>query len=164
MRLIGSELTCRRGARQVLTDVSFAVAGGQLLTVTGPNGAGKSTLLRLIAGLLAPVSGSIRLDDGPSGTDLPRLAHYFGHQDAIKAGWTVAADVTSPASPRMVSGTAGSNTKVNVSRSIQPIGRAPAIVPGGCGISVPRMRNPIRRPPPARSSTGCGRPSTGGIV
>jgi len=41
-----------------LTDVSFTVPDGQILCIMGPNGAGKSTLLRVLAGLLAPSTGS----------------------------------------------------------------------------------------------------------
>lgn len=41
-----------------LTDVSFSVPEGQFVCIMGPNGAGKSTLLRLLAGLLAPTTGS----------------------------------------------------------------------------------------------------------
>ncbi|MGN5631510.1 ATP-binding cassette domain-containing protein, partial [Streptomyces sp. AC154] len=39
---------------------ALRVAAGQRLLVTGPNGAGKSTLLRILAGDLAPESGTVR--------------------------------------------------------------------------------------------------------
>lgn len=38
-------------------DISFELAGGQLLGLIGPNGAGKTTLLRVLAGLQAPTRG-----------------------------------------------------------------------------------------------------------
>jgi iron complex transport system ATP-binding protein len=53
--------------RPVVADVSLAVAAGELLAVLGPNGSGKTTLLRLLAGLLAPSAGTVRLDGQPLG-------------------------------------------------------------------------------------------------
>jgi molybdate transport system ATP-binding protein len=44
-------------------DVSIDAPPGQVLAVLGPNGAGKSTLLRIVAGLLALDSGTVRLGD-----------------------------------------------------------------------------------------------------
>lgn len=44
-----------------LNDVSLAVPAGTLCALVGPDGAGKTTLLRLIAGLLAPDSGQLRV-------------------------------------------------------------------------------------------------------
>ena len=49
------------GKRQVLQDVSFAVPQGRVTMLLGPNGAGKTTLFSLIAGLLAPQSGSLNV-------------------------------------------------------------------------------------------------------
>jgi energy-coupling factor transport system ATP-binding protein len=46
----------------VLADASFSVWPGEVLALTGPNGAGKSTLLRHLAGLLRPISGTVRID------------------------------------------------------------------------------------------------------
>jgi len=45
----------------VLSDLTVAVEQGSFWSILGPNGAGKSTLIRLLAGLLAPQKGSIRL-------------------------------------------------------------------------------------------------------
>lgn len=48
-------------ARPALEDVTFDVAPGSTLAIVGPSGAGKSTLLRIVAGLLIPQRGEIRL-------------------------------------------------------------------------------------------------------
>ncbi len=47
----------------ILDDVSFDIPDGQFVAVTGASGSGKSTLLGLIAGLDAPSTGSIFIDD-----------------------------------------------------------------------------------------------------
>lgn len=44
-------------------DVEFAVAAGEVLAILGPNGAGKSTALGVIAGLLRPDRGVVRVGD-----------------------------------------------------------------------------------------------------
>ena len=43
-------------------DVSFDLEAGRLVAVLGPNGAGKTTTVSMIAGLIAPDSGAIRID------------------------------------------------------------------------------------------------------
>ena len=49
------------GRLVAVRDVSFEMAGGDLLGLIGPNGAGKTTLLRALAGLQAMTSGSARV-------------------------------------------------------------------------------------------------------
>ena len=55
------------GDQQVLADVSFDVASGEILGLIGPNGAGKTTLLECIAGLALTDGGEVRW----RGTSLP---------------------------------------------------------------------------------------------
>lgn len=48
------------GHLQVLWDISLYVAEGEFVALLGPNGAGKTTTLRTIAGLIKPLSGTIK--------------------------------------------------------------------------------------------------------
>jgi heme exporter protein A len=54
-------LTRHFGEREALSDVSLVLAERQTLVVFGPNGAGKTTLLRVLATLLRPHAGSVRV-------------------------------------------------------------------------------------------------------
>lgn len=65
--LVVRGLTVRHGQVLALRDVDLVAAAGERTAVIGPNGAGKSTLLRAIAGLDAPVAGTVRLDGHPLG-------------------------------------------------------------------------------------------------
>jgi heme exporter protein A len=90
MRLLGSNLACFRGGRQVFADLSLTVAAGEALVVLGPNGVGKSSLLRLLAGLVPRSGGTLGLEDGDPELTIGEQAHYLGHQDALKPSLTVA--------------------------------------------------------------------------
>jgi branched-chain amino acid transport system ATP-binding protein len=57
-----SGLSKRFGGFLAVNQVSFEVKAGEILGLIGPNGSGKSTTFNLIAGTLAPDSGSIRFD------------------------------------------------------------------------------------------------------
>lgn len=52
--------------RPALAELDLCIESGQFAAVIGPSGCGKSTLLRLIANLLQPTRGEIRLDGGVS--------------------------------------------------------------------------------------------------
>ena len=49
------------GARRALDGVTVQVGSGECLAIFGPNGAGKTTLLRVLAGLLTPTQGTVRI-------------------------------------------------------------------------------------------------------
>ena len=81
------DLALARGGRRLAQGLTFTLRGGEALLVTGPNGAGKSTLLRVLAGLLAPASGSLSLRGAT--VEAPGLAaHYLGHAEALKGALT----------------------------------------------------------------------------
>lgn len=48
------------GEEHCLKDVDVILKGGQRIALMGPSGSGKSTLLRIVAGFLAPVSGTVQ--------------------------------------------------------------------------------------------------------
>lgn len=76
-----NKLSCTRGGREVFTNLSFELSGGEALLVTGENGAGKTTLLRLLAGLL-PAEQDFVFSDG---TPLRDEAHFIGTLDGVKS-------------------------------------------------------------------------------
>ncbi|SVD35787.1 uncharacterized protein METZ01_LOCUS388641, partial [marine metagenome] len=65
-------LVKRYGRREVVRGVDLQARGGEVVGLLGPNGAGKTTAFCMVAGLVKPTGGSIRLNDH----DLPRLPAY----------------------------------------------------------------------------------------
>ena len=82
----------RDGAFLALADVDLSIRDGELVTIVGPSGCGKSTLLMLIAALLRPTSGAVRLDGRLVTAPGPDRALVF--QDFALLPWrTVLANV-----------------------------------------------------------------------
>jgi ABC-type multidrug transport system ATPase subunit len=67
------DLERRYGRRRILFGLDLDVERGAFVLVTGPNGSGKTTLLRLLAGLIAPTRGTLRVDTERAG--IGYLAH-----------------------------------------------------------------------------------------
>ena len=57
------QLIKKYGERTVLSDISFEVGPGEIVSVVGPSGCGKTTLLRCIAGLIQPSGGAVSIAD-----------------------------------------------------------------------------------------------------
>jgi len=61
--LVIENLSKRFGRVEVLKDINISLADGEFLVLLGPSGCGKSTLLNIIAGLVEPSSGDVRIGD-----------------------------------------------------------------------------------------------------
>lgn len=66
------------GANVVLDDVSLEVRAGESVAVIGENGAGKSTLAKILAGVIRPDAGELRLEGTPVSFHSPRDALHVG--------------------------------------------------------------------------------------
>jgi zinc/manganese transport system ATP-binding protein len=79
--LVGQEVlavdgvSVRLGGREVLGDVSFSIRAGEFTGLIGSNGAGKTTLFRVILGLQAPLSGTVRIGGRPRSRRNPLIGY-----------------------------------------------------------------------------------------
>ncbi len=75
----------RHGQTAALEGIDLTVGAGEFVTIVGPSGCGKSTLLKLVAGLVAPTSGSVTL----MGTPVTGPRHEIGYvfQRAALLDW-----------------------------------------------------------------------------
>jgi NitT/TauT family transport system ATP-binding protein len=73
------------GGPPVLAAVDFTIAKGEFVTLLGPSGCGKSTILKLISGLTAPDSGTIRVDGMTPKNARETVSYIF--QDATLLPW-----------------------------------------------------------------------------
>lgn len=91
MLLTAENLSARRGEDLIFMNVSLKLTSGHALVLTGPNGSGKSTLLRVLAGLLRPESGTVKIAGEGIEPDMgaPEASHYLGHRNAMKQELTV---------------------------------------------------------------------------
>ena len=85
----------RFGHRRAVDGVSFALGAGECLALFGPNGAGKTTLLRMLAGLLRPTAGTVRVAGAELGRDAAArgLVGVLSHQSMLYAPLTARENV-----------------------------------------------------------------------
>jgi len=83
------------GRRAAVSGIDFALAPGSCLALFGPNGAGKTTLLRLIAGLLKPTAGTVRVEgtDARRATEARARVGLISHQSMLYAPLTAQENV-----------------------------------------------------------------------
>ena len=86
LTLRATGLSWGRGGMALGDGASFSLGAGQCLLLRGPNGTGKTTLLLTLAGILAPMAGSVALEGAEEDQ---RPLHYCGHRNAIKPRLTV---------------------------------------------------------------------------
>jgi ABC-2 type transport system ATP-binding protein len=85
------------GALYAISELTFEVPRGELFGIVGPDGAGKTTTLRMLAGILPPSGGSIRIEgievgDDPEGIK-PSIA-YMAQRFGLYEDLTVAENLT----------------------------------------------------------------------
>jgi len=74
-----NQVTRRFRDLEAVSDVSFQVEKGTIFGLVGSDGAGKSTLLRMIATMIPPTAGSIRIDGLDVVTQKTRIKHLIGY-------------------------------------------------------------------------------------
>jgi heme exporter protein A len=80
-------LACERDGRLLFERLDLQINAGDMLQVSGPNGSGKSSLLRLLAGLMQPTEGDVRIAGKALAQQRAELAEnlfWLGHAAGIK--------------------------------------------------------------------------------
>lgn len=73
----------------VLSNFNLEIPAGRIVGLLGPNGCGKSTLIKLVAGLLQPNSGEIKVGDYPVGENSKALISYLPERTYFSSGMKV---------------------------------------------------------------------------
>lgn len=79
----------------VLQNVSCQIGAGEIVSVFGPNGAGKTTFLRILATLLQPSTGVLRLfGQPPTDARVRRRLGFLGHESFLYPDLTAEENLT----------------------------------------------------------------------
>ncbi len=71
------------GRVRALDGLDLSVAPAEILGLVGPNGAGKTTFIRIVAGLLRPTEGDVRVLDEPPGVHVAPSIGYMTQSPAL---------------------------------------------------------------------------------
>lgn len=85
--VFGARTARPSGDRHLFSEVSFLLKPGEWLLIQGANGCGKSSLLRILAGLVAPSSGTMIWNGRPIkplDNEYRRQVSYLGHSLGLK--------------------------------------------------------------------------------
>lgn len=77
------------GRHTAVNDVSITLSSGRIYGLIGPNGSGKSTTLKMIAGLLFPTSGFVKVDEEQVTREMVRQTAYLTELDMFYPHFTV---------------------------------------------------------------------------
>ena len=137
------------GSYHAIEGVSFEAAPGQFLALVGPTGCGKSSLLNLVAGLLKPSAGTVRVG-GRTLDSVNREAAYMFQSDALLPWKTALENV---ALGPLLQGTPRVQAAKNAEFWLERVGlrglgsRYPAQLSGGQRKRVAMAQALINRPP-----------------
>ena len=82
-------LTKNYGAFPALSNFDLALPEGKIIGLLGPNGSGKTTLIKMIAGLLTPTSGELRVDGKKVGLETKKIVSYLPERTYFNESMTV---------------------------------------------------------------------------
>lgn len=82
-------LTKNYGVVQALSNINLTLPEGKIIGLLGPNGSGKTTFIKMIAGLLTPTFGELRVDGKKIGLETKKIVSYLPERTYFNESMTV---------------------------------------------------------------------------
>jgi ABC-2 type transport system ATP-binding protein len=84
MKILDAELVCKKYfKKKALDEININIEKGKIVGLLGPNGSGKTTFLKLLAGLIRPSAGSIKICNTEIGYKTKELVAYLPDSDYL---------------------------------------------------------------------------------